>query len=68
MSLNMNELGRYLDYCSELLAVVSNVAALYAQGDDDSITLQAVDSIEELCSGISRKLWQKMQMIGDRGA
>ena len=36
------ELNRYLDYCSETLALISKIAALYVQDFDDPVTLSAV--------------------------
>jgi len=59
------ELERYLDYCSELLAVCSKIAAIYVQHFDDEVTLSAVNDVEDLTSGLSRKIWQKI-MILDR--
>jgi hypothetical protein len=59
------ETTRYLDYCSELLSVISKVAALYVQRFQDPVTLAAVDQVESLTSGLSRKVWQKI-MILDR--
>jgi hypothetical protein len=59
------ELTRYLDYCTELLALVAKVGALYVQRFEDPATLSAVNDIENLCSGLSRKIWQKI-MILDR--
>jgi hypothetical protein len=59
------ELVRYLDYCSEMLALISKIAALYVQDFDDSVTLAAVDEVETLTTGLSRKIWQKI-MILDR--
>jgi hypothetical protein len=59
------ELTRYLDYCSELLSVISKVAALYVERFHDPVTLTAVDEVESLTSGLSRKIWQKI-MILDR--
>ena len=59
------ELGRYLDYCSEMLSVTSKVGALYIQALPDPVALEAVDDLEELCTGLSRKIWQKI-MILDR--
>ncbi len=61
------ELGRYFDYCSEMLAIVSKVGALYIQAFPDTVALEAVDDLEDLCSGLSRKVWQKI-MILDRYA
>ena len=59
------ELTRYLDYCSEMLALISKVGALYIQNFDDPATLRAVDELENLTTGLSRKIWQKI-MILDR--
>lgn len=57
------ELERYLDYCSELLAVLSKVAALYVQQFQDDTVLRAVDEVENLASGLSRKIWQKITIL-----
>ncbi len=57
------ELGRYLDYCSELLSISGKVAALYVQDFDDSVALEAVSEIESLTTGLSRKIWQKMSIL-----
>ena len=62
-ALSRFELGRYLDYCSELLSLCGKIAALYAQGFDDSVTLSAVNEIENLCTGLSRKIWQKIMIL-----
>jgi len=59
------DLIRYLDFCSDLLAVISKAAALHVQDFDDSATLAAVNEIENLTAGLSRKIWQKI-MILDR--
>ncbi|UCC84323.1 MAG: hypothetical protein JSW46_05170 [Gemmatimonadota bacterium] len=57
--------ARYLDYCSELLSLVSKVAALYAQTFDDPVVLSAVEEVETLTTALSGKIWQKI-MILDR--
>ena len=57
------ELGRYLDYCSELLSVTGKVAALFMQHVGDSVVLQSVNEIEDLTSGLSRKIWQKITLL-----
>lgn len=62
---NPAELIRYLDYCSDLLALLSKIAALYLQNFDDPVTLSAVNEVENLTNGLSRKIWQKI-MIFDR--
>jgi hypothetical protein len=62
-SMTAPELGRYLDYCSELLSVASKLAALLVQYFDDPVLLGAVDEIETLTTGLSGKIWQKIQML-----
>jgi hypothetical protein len=64
-SLSPFQLTRYLDYCTEALAVVSKISALYVQNFNDPVTLSAVNDVEDLTSGLSRKIWQKL-MILDR--
>jgi hypothetical protein len=59
------QLTRYLDYSSELLAIVSKVAAIYVQRFNDADTLRAASDIEDLTVGLSRNIWQKI-MILDR--
>jgi len=56
------ELSRYLDYCSEALSLTGKVAALYLKGFDDSVALQAVKEVEDLTTGLSRKIWQKLSV------
>ena len=62
-TLSAIELGRYFDYSSELLAVISKIAAIYAQELNDPVALRSVDQIEALTSGLSRKIWQKMSLL-----
>jgi hypothetical protein len=57
------ELTRYLDYASELLALISKLGAMLVQGFDDPVTLSAVTEIEELTSDMSRKIWQKITIV-----
>ncbi len=57
------EMSRYLDYCSEMLSLIGKVAALYAQRFNDPVALSAVDEIEDLTTGLSRKIWQKIMLI-----
>ena len=61
------ELGRYLDYCSELLSVTSKQAALLVQYFNDEVVLRAVNEIEALTTGLSGKIWQKIRLL-ERGA
>jgi len=60
--LTLPELIRYFDYCSELLSLTSKVAALYIQRFNDGVVLSAVSDVETLCTGLSGKIWQKLQI------
>jgi|SRR5687768_15212149 len=62
-TMNASELGRYLDYCSELLSVTSKLSALLVQYFNDPVLLGAVNEIETLTTGLSRKIWQKIQLL-----
>jgi hypothetical protein len=57
------QLGRYLDYCSEMLSITSKYAALYAQASQDPVVLSAVGDIQELTGSLSNKIWQKLDML-----
>jgi hypothetical protein len=57
------ELSRYLDYCSEALSLTGKVAALYVRDFDDPVALQAVNEVEDLTTGLSRKIWQKLSIL-----
>lgn len=57
------DLGRYLDYCSELLSITSKVAALLVQDFNDPVVLGSVNEIETLTTGLSGKIWQKITIL-----
>ncbi len=57
------ELGRYYDYCTEMLSLISKIAALYVQDFPDHVATAAVDEIEDLTTGLSRKIWQKIMLL-----
>ena len=61
--LTPTQLARYLDYCSELLALTSKLAALHAQHLQDPVVLNAVNDIESLTADLSRKIWQKLTIL-----
>ncbi len=61
------ELHRYLDYCGDSMALISKIAALYMQGFQDPVLLDAVDEVESLTSGFSRKIWQKITILENMG-
>ena len=62
-TLSPYELNRYLDYCSELLSLTSKIAFLYVQKFDDPAALNAVNDLENLTTGLSRKIWQKIMLL-----
>ena len=64
-TLSAFELGRYLDYCSELLSIVSKIGAIYVQEFPDADAVEAADQLAALTNGLSRTIWQKI-MILDR--
>ena len=57
------DLGRYLDYCSELLSLTSKIAAVLVQNFNDRVVLAGVNEIEELTTGLSGKIWQKITIL-----
>jgi hypothetical protein len=57
------ELGRYLDYCSEMLSLTSKMAALHLQDLRDPVVLGAVRDVESLAGTLQNKIWQKKQIL-----
>lgn len=57
------QLTRYLDYCSEMVSLISKLAALHGQTMQDPVVLEAVTDIETLTTGLSRKVWQKITIL-----
>jgi len=62
-TLTREELVRYLNYSSEMLALISKLAALFTQPLQDPIVLDAVNDIETLTADLSRKIWQKITIL-----
>jgi len=62
------QLVAYLEFCSEMLSLLGKVAALYVQDFPDERAVAAVDDIEDLTSGLSRKIWQKIMVLGQAAA
>ncbi len=67
-TMTSDQLGRYLDYCSEMLSLLGKLAALFPQRFDDGGVLEAASDIENLTIGLSRKVWQKISMLQDASA
>ena len=61
--LDRPQMQAYLDYCSELLSLVGKTAALCAEQSQDPVVLETVSTIETLTTGMSRKIWQKIQLL-----
>ena len=61
--MSLFELSRYLDYCAEMLALISKLAALYAGATHDEAIISAVNEMEELTSDLGRKIWQKIMIL-----
>ncbi len=62
-SLNEYELGRYLDYCTEMLALVGKLGFLYVQSFNDPQANNAVNDLECLTTAMSRNIWQKIMIL-----
>ncbi len=63
--LNMTafQLRRYLDYCSEMLALTGKIAAVYVQQFDDAVAMASASELEALTGGLSNKVWQKILIL-----
>ncbi len=61
--LNPIELYRYLDYCSEMLSLISKVAVFYANENRDQAIVSSINDLEILTTTLSRKIWQKISLI-----
>jgi hypothetical protein len=46
-----------------MLSLIGKLAALYVQKFDDPVALAAVNEVEELTTGLSRKIWQKIMVL-----
>jgi hypothetical protein len=57
------QLRRYLDYCSELLALTGKIAAVYVQAFDDGVAMASASELETLTTGLSSKIWQKILVL-----
>jgi hypothetical protein len=65
--LTAQELARYLDYCADMLSLVSKTGFLYVQRFHDPVATEAVNDLEDLCTGLARKIWQKIMIIQAKG-
>ncbi|MEO0603851.1 MAG: hypothetical protein AAF211_20615, partial [Myxococcota bacterium] len=57
------ELGRYLDYCTEMLSIIGKLAAIYGERSRDTQVLASVNDVETLTTALGRKVWQKIMLV-----
>lgn len=57
------EMSRYLDYCIEMLSLTGKIAATYGLFWRDEISIQAVNDLERLTTGLSQKIFQKLMIL-----
>ncbi len=62
-AMNPQSLGRYLDYCTDLLSLTGKLSALLVQRFKDEAVLAEVNEIEALTSALSGRIWQKIQLL-----
>jgi hypothetical protein len=60
------QMGRYLDYCTEMLSLTGKIAALYSDGFDDPEAVDAVTDLEALTNALQHKIWQKIVLLESR--
>jgi hypothetical protein len=58
-----DEVRRYLNSCTELLAILSKIGQLYVQDFPDPPAAAAVDQFENLATGLTSKIWQKIMLL-----
>lgn len=56
-------LGRYLDYCVEMLSLTGKLGFLYVQDFDDPSSNNAVNDLEDLTTELSQKIMQKILIL-----
>ncbi len=62
-AMSPHSLGRYLDYCTDLLSLTGKLSALLVQRFKDEAVLGEVNEIEALTSALSGRIWQKIQLL-----
>jgi hypothetical protein len=46
-----------------MLSLTGKIAALYVKNFDAPVSVAAVGEVEQLSSGLSRKIWQKIMIL-----
>lgn len=57
------QLARYLDYCTEMLSILSKLGALYMQDLADELVMNAANDVQSLTGTLSSKIWQKIVLV-----
>ena len=65
-TLNKYQMCRYLDFCTELLSLLSKLGFLYVQNFPDPSATDAVNDLEDLTTGLCQKIWQKITIINSQ--
>ncbi len=59
------ELARYLEYSAEMLALTGKLAAVMAGESSDHVIIAGASDVENLCTDLGRKVWQKIMILGE---
>ena len=57
------QLTRYLEYCAEMLSLTGKLSAVYAGASNDHVIIAAAGDVENLCTDLGRKVWQKIMIL-----
>ena len=63
LAMSVYEMSRYLDYCIEMLSLTGKIAASYGLFWRDEVSIQAVNDLERLTTGLSQKVFQKLMIL-----
>ena len=61
--LNARQIAFYLEFCSQMQSLIGKIAVLYIRDVNDPALITAVNEIETLTTGLSRKTWQKLMLM-----
>lgn len=61
--LSLAERIRYLDYCSQTVSLTAKAGALIITNFEDPVVISAVTEIETLSTGLSQKIWSKINVL-----
>ena len=61
--ISLDDCIQYLTYSSQALSLTSKVAAILIEDYNDNTVIASVCEIESLCTGISLKIWQKIETL-----